>query len=276
MLPTEDNVGKLSPHYVFADPSSPHRKLTVEMTTGHSLHTQRLTAAGNMYEKMGVGVFQSSIDHQADVNRAAYALFRHGTAMPTLAEHLQKVNPELYQERLVSSSAGASSSTGTVPVAGSTSMVSGGLPPSGSFFVQAAAPMSRLSQTFEPVAAPSPQPKLAKQGAGETDAMATASPPHSGKDADRGLDIEADDSVSQIGVSEDGENEDCTANFRKLSSKEKLKVIKGRINLQMLLQGKALGRQERNAKKYLTNGVLEKNDIGLLRNFMKQVWHGPF
>ena len=193
----------------------------------------------------------------------------------TLAEHLQKVNPKLYQERFGSSSAEASSSTGTVPVAASTSLVSGGLPPCGSYFVQAAAPMSRLSRSFEPMVAPSPQPKSAKQSACETDAMATASPPLSGKAADGGFDITADDSVSQIGVSEDGENEDCTANFRKLSSKEKLKVIKGGINLPLLLQGKALGRQERNAKKYLTNGVLEKNDIGLLRNFMKQVWHGP-
>jgi hypothetical protein len=50
---------------------------------------------------------------------------------------------------------------------------------------------------------------------------------------------------------------------------DKLALLKAKLPLNQLMSGIKLGRQERNARQYLTNNSLEPQDLKLLRNYLK-------
>lgn len=62
-----------------------------------------------------------------------------------------------------------------------------------------------------------------------------------------------------------------SANFKGLSSKQRLAVLKSRLPIQKFLAGEKMGREEGPVKKYLTNGKLAEPETKLLRNYIKQV-----
>ena len=59
--------------------------------------------------------------------------------------------------------------------------------------------------------------------------------------------------------------------FRWSTSAGKLQVLKSKLPLETLMSGIRLGRSELSVRAYLTNGTLDKGDVQLLRNFLKQV-----
>ena len=64
------------------------------------------------------------------------------------------------------------------------------------------------------------------------------------------------------------------AGFRWLTSAGQLQVLTSKLPLETLMSGIRMGRSERAVRAYLTNGILDKADLKLLRSHMKQVGVG--
>lgn len=110
-LPSESGAGS-EEHWLFLDPQRPHRHVTVQVSMGDRLSATALSHADNKYEKMASNIWNSSRVRRQEENMAGTALFRQGIALPEVASHMERVNPDLFQETLGSHEA---SSSGQVP-----------------------------------------------------------------------------------------------------------------------------------------------------------------
>ena len=79
-----------------------------------------------------------------------------------------------------------------------------------------------------------------------------------------------DDSASQAHP-DDIDDFEQKGGFRCLTSAGKLQVLKSKLPLETLMSGIRLGRSERAVRAYLTNGILNKADVKLQRNYLEQV-----
>ena len=85
-----------------------------------------------------------------------------------------------------------------------------------------------------------------------------------------GATIVPDDSVSQADL-DDIDNFEQKGGFRWLTSARKLWVLKSKLPLKTSMSGIRLGRSQCAVRAYLTNGILDKADLKLLRDHLKQV-----
>ena len=100
-----------------------------------------------------------------------------------------------------------------------------------------------------------------------------ARPSQSFRSESPGTTIGPDDSASQADPDDINDFEQ-KGGFRWLTSAGKLQVLESKLPLETLMSGIRLGRSERAVRAYLTNGILDKTDLKLLRSCLKQVGIG--
>ena len=79
-----------------------------------------------------------------------------------------------------------------------------------------------------------------------------------------------EDSASQADT-EDMDDFETKGGFRRLTSAGKLQVLKSKLPLETPTSGIRSRRSERAVPAVLTNGILDKGDLKLLHNYLKQV-----
>lgn len=268
-LPVEGSTHE-EDHLVFEDPSSPWRKLTVEIAVGDNITTTSLQPDDCKYPTMASQIFSSSTKARQDRNAAAMSLFRQGTALPDIAEHMLRVNPEMHKITYGSEAGEQTATVEAQPGADNEESLEGA-----TFVVERNAENSKLMKSFAAPTQTSPKKSPAKISAAS--ASPAPAPPLDDDDGDRECDIGPGDPAFVVSGTDsalcDRENWASSAAFKRLPSKQKLAVLKSRLPIAAALLGKKKDREEGPVRKYITNGKLQQEtEVKLLRNYMMQAY----
>lgn len=279
-LPSE-TISELTDHFVFADPERPYRRLIASSEVSDIKRTHRLASSENKYEKQGEQVWRAGMAATAE-QTAMKAILAPTTQLHTVEDHLAEVNPDLYRTRFRDEAADTEAvGTGTTLEQASTEAAASvvGLPS----HVPEASPYkpNKLFRSLSSGLAATASPAAGRTRQSQSSSALSSRPSGLPQNPPRPAALSAADSISQVGGSgsvDDDPNFD-DVKFRSMTSAQKLVVLKGKISLRDLLQGDKLGRSERAAQKYLSNGRLADQEVKLLRNYLKQVvcgvWQGP-
>jgi hypothetical protein len=254
MLPVQGE-DELVEHYLFADADAPHKKVTISTQLSNTRTSHVLPAAGNLYETQGKHMYRAASSSTAA--RADNAdLFGKAELFKTVSEHMEKVAPELWQQRF--------GSTETVEPAESPTN------DDGPTTRQVATSKFGRALSFGAMSSPALKGK-------PPSAVATAHTSLHSSLSSVHDDLGPGDSASQISGGDMGLEEDddkvMAGKMKNLTSSQRLAFLKQKLPLELVMTGEKLGRSERAVKVHLNSGsqFLDGTEMKLLRNYMKQV-----
>ena len=264
-VPREGYPSESEKVFCFTDPQQPHRNAHVSTQLVDKKITHRMQHDKNFFESQGREVFEFGCQaHQQEVSNGWLA---KPIILPGIHEHMAKVNPERaeaehHHHQFHDSQLSMDTTEGTDDVAVSPPLVASGV-------VNQVAVGNLLGRSV--VSPGSLQPPQSSPKADKKKTPQHGSPSEPGlRKLGSASEIDPCDSASQGGSGIDDMRD---MEMKNKSSSDKLKILKSRMPLKDLMMGVKLGRQERNARQFLTNDKLDPADTKLLRAYFKLVSH---
>jgi hypothetical protein len=261
-VPKEGDPMESEKVFCFQDPSCPFRRAVVSTNLTDKVRTHRLEPDKNVFENNGKYIFNYGIHAQQDELGSAW--LQRGTAPPSLNDHFMKVNPGYDGQ--------AEGVEISLPYAAT---AQGGDPPPAVVNLDDSQGVVDQKDIHMPlrrsVEQPSFGPGIQAQAKKKPRLSGTGIQGHQGlaqPNPDMGYassPVEPTGSASEVGSQLGGEDDAMKGQ----SSAQRLALLKAKLPLTAIMEGKKLGRSEINAKKYLKEQKLDHGDNKLLRSHLK-------
>ena len=249
----------------FANPLQPFRTVELVQQFSDSKKTTRMHPEQNLYESHGSRMFSFCSDARHEsMHPDKWTSRDHGMpTLPSMQEHAEKLGPESVdqlQGALAQFLVGAQ-----VPVPVEADERDAEDANAANSLVVHAEPPSALRRSLSEMSSTIATPRRNPKAEHRTTESPQASPRSDGRLPNH-TDVEADDSVSQVAAGSAAEDFDV----RKVrTSRERLHVLKGRLDITAVMRGEKLGRSEHNCRLYLNNKKLDDVDAKLLKQHMQ-------
>ena len=262
-VPKEGDPMEVEKVFCFQDPSCPFRRAVVSTNLIDKVSTHRPEPDKNVFENNGKYIFNYGIHAQQEELGSAW--LHRGIAPPSLEDHFIKVNPEGHESQ-------REASEFQLPIAG----LDQGAPPDPVMLVDDSPGVvdpefinMPLRRSVEQAGMPCPGIQASAKKKPRLSGLGTHGHPGPGpSSSDTGFapsPVDPGDSVSQAGSQLGGEED----GMKGQTSAQRLALLKTKLPLPAIMEGKKLGRSEINAKKYLKDQKLDHGDNKLLRSYLK-------